>query len=195
MTTVARPAGASPSRARIGLAALIALIVAGAVLVAFVLPAEYGIDPLGSGRALGLTELAAPAALEVIRPGANTPQPAGFKQQTMQFELGPFESMEYKYRVDQKGGAFVYAWTTSAPVNVDFHGEADGAPKGTAEFYEQSKGISAAQGTFYAPSPGIHGWYWENQGADVVTVKLTTAGFYAYAIEFRQHGEFHHLIK
>jgi hypothetical protein len=193
-----------PSRRQFALAIAGSLMVALVVLVTAVLPAEYGIDPLGTGRALGLDQLAATGAatdmatlqpLEAVRPGANTAQPAVFKRDTKEFELGPFESMEYKYRVEQKGAAFVYGWTSSAPVNVDFHGEPDGAPKGTAEFYEQTKGTAAAQGTFYAPSPGIHGWYWENQGADVVTVKLTSAGFYSYAIEFRQHGETHHLIK
>jgi hypothetical protein len=47
-----------PSLKKLVTATLVALVVAGAILVAFVLPAEYGIDPLGTGRALGLTELA-----------------------------------------------------------------------------------------------------------------------------------------
>lgn len=205
--TESNAAEAGVSRRRLLGAVAASLAIAGVVLVVAVLPAEYGIDPLGTGEALGLNRLAAVGesgaatdiadlqALEAVRPGANTAQPAVFKRDTIEFELGPFEGMEYKYRVDQKGAAFVYAWTSSAPVNVDFHGEPEGAPKGTAEFYEQTKGTSAAQGTFYAPAPGIHGWYWENQGADVVTVKLTSAGFYDYAIEFRQHGETHRLLK
>ena len=36
---------------------LIALVGAGALLVTVVLPSEYGIDPTGSGRILGLTEM------------------------------------------------------------------------------------------------------------------------------------------
>jgi hypothetical protein len=39
-------------------ATVVALVTAAAILVAFVLPAEYGIDPLGTGRALGLMDLA-----------------------------------------------------------------------------------------------------------------------------------------
>ena len=39
-------------------ATAVAFVVAVAILIAFVLPAEYGIDPLGTGRALGLTDLA-----------------------------------------------------------------------------------------------------------------------------------------
>ena len=197
----------APSRRALAKATLAAIVVAAIVLVTAVLPAEYGIDPLGVGQALGLTQLAATSeqtvvadvadlpSLEAVRPGANTPQPAAFKEDTKEFELGPFEGMEYKYRVDQKGAAFIYAWTASGPVNVDFHGEPDGAPKGTAEFYEQTKGSTSARGTFFAPSPGIHGWYWENQGADVITVKLTSAGFYSSAIEFREGGQKPHPLE
>ena len=36
---------------------LIALAVAGLLLVTVVLPAEYGIDPTGAGRVLGLTRM------------------------------------------------------------------------------------------------------------------------------------------
>ena len=34
------------------------LVAAGVLLTCFVLPAEFGIDPLGTGKALGLTEMA-----------------------------------------------------------------------------------------------------------------------------------------
>jgi hypothetical protein len=47
-----------PSIKALVTATLVALAVAAVILVAFVLPAEYGIDPLHTGRALGLTDLA-----------------------------------------------------------------------------------------------------------------------------------------
>ena len=50
--------GHVPSVRSLIIATVVALGAACAILVAFVLPAEYGIDPLGSGRALGLTDLA-----------------------------------------------------------------------------------------------------------------------------------------
>ena len=46
-----------------------ALLAAAVILVAFVLPAEYGIDPLKTGRAFGLTELANSTA-EPAKPAA-----------------------------------------------------------------------------------------------------------------------------
>src|SRR5438105_2201292 len=48
----------APSTARIALATFIALIVAAIILVVAVLPAEYGIDPLKTGKSLGLMDLA-----------------------------------------------------------------------------------------------------------------------------------------
>src|ERR1700733_12298733 len=47
-----------PSRLAIARATAIALVVAAVLLVTAVLPAEYGIDPLGTGKALHLTDLA-----------------------------------------------------------------------------------------------------------------------------------------
>jgi len=45
------------ARERIALAAGAALLAAGLILVIAVLPAEYGVDPLGVGRRLGLTAM------------------------------------------------------------------------------------------------------------------------------------------
>jgi len=180
-----------------------AMLVAGVLLMAAILPAEYGVDPLGTGKLLGLTSLAkanAPAAggaaatqapppeeLEPTRPGANTPQTVALKQDNVTFKLGPFEGIEYKYRME-KGASMVYSWTSTGKVRFDFHGEPQGAPKGYAESYEMAEGQKAA-GSFFAPTTGIHGWFWENTSTDDITVTLTSTGFYASAIEFTPDGQ------
>ena len=46
-----------PSTAQLLRSTFIALFAAVAILVTVVLPAEYGIDPTGTGRALGFTQL------------------------------------------------------------------------------------------------------------------------------------------
>jgi len=51
-----------PSKAKLAWATLAALVVAGIVLVATILPAEYDIDPLGIGEALGLRVLSTPGS-------------------------------------------------------------------------------------------------------------------------------------
>jgi hypothetical protein len=169
----------------------IALVIALVILVVAVLPAEYGIDPLGTGRALGLTVLAgteeelslSPSSLEAVRVGVNTPQAGQLARDTYTVELRPFEGVEYKYRVEQ-GGSLVYAWTASSDVGYDFHGEPDGAPARYSESYGKGNG-RAAEGVFIAPTAGIHGWFWENPGAGRVTITLTTSGFYAASTEYR----------
>jgi len=71
-------------------------------------------------------------------------------------------------------------------VNLEFHAEPDGAPKGYAETYEKRNGVERASGTLMAPFAGIHGWYWENPTDREVTVTLSSAGFYNLAHEFRK---------
>ena len=46
-----------PSTKQLLLSTLIAFIAAGVVLIATVLPAEYGIDPTGVGKILGLQKM------------------------------------------------------------------------------------------------------------------------------------------
>jgi hypothetical protein len=164
-------------------ATAVALAIAVVVLVVAVLPAEYGIDPLGTGRALGLDALARANETAPATPVAPSSQPAALAQDTYTVELRPFEGVEYKYRLEQ-GRGLVYEWTTSGPVEWEFHGEPDGAPARYFDSYE--KGSSASSnGVFIAQKPGIHGWFWENQGAGRVTITLKTSGFYTGSTEFR----------
>lgn len=173
---------------RIVVATAVAFVVAGIVLVVAVLPAEYGIDPLGTGRALGLTALAGADEVAPAIPAQADPTPAALAQDTYTVELRPFEGVEYKYRLEQ-GRGLVYEWTTTAPVEWDFHGEPDGAPARFSESYEKGHSASA-HGVFVAEKPGIHGWFWENPGAGRVTVTLKTSGFYSASTEYRD-GERH----
>lgn len=173
-----------------------ALAIALVVLLTTVLPAEYNIDPLGTGRVLGLRTLATAgqeepasgpgAPVEADVRGVNARQTGSLEQDTFTVELRPFEGVEYKYRMEQ-GVSLIYTWTASAPVGFDFHGEPDGAPARYSESYGKGSGASAA-GSFLAPKPGVHGWFWENPGAGRVTVTLKTSGFYSSSTEYR-NGE------
>ena len=165
-------------------ATLIALLVAGIVLISVVLPAEFGIDPLGTGEILGLT------GLSRTGPEALTEEQQSPRMDRVRFELAPFESVEYKYRIEQNS-ALVFAWTATAEVLFDMHAEPDGAEPGFAESFAQGRG-TARNGTYLAPFSGIHGWFWENRGMQTVTVDLITAGFYPHAIEFRDGDQSRH---
>jgi len=172
----------------------IALLVAGIALVVAVLPAEFGVDPTGLGRRLGLLALADVKSQVTAFEQANgaaggtstvTPTDRALRQETADFTLAPHEFVEYKYRLD-KGQALLYAWHATAAVNFEFHAEPDGAPKGYAETYEKRSAVQRASGTLMAPFAGIHGWYWENPTDRDVTVTLSSAGFYNLAHEFRK---------
>lgn len=181
------------ARQRIAVAAGAALLVAGLITVMFVLPAEYAVDPLGTGARFGLLDLGVvgkqvDALNATATPGSAqtavvAPQEKKFNGETVNFTLGPRGSIEYKYRLE-KGEALLFSWQATGPVEYEFHAEPDGAPRGYAQTYEKANGQQAS-GTLTAPFPGIHGWYWENPSDQPVTVTLASAGFYNLAHEFR----------
>jgi hypothetical protein len=192
--TSAPAAGGDEARARIALAFGLALLVAGLALVIAVLPAEFGVDPTGLGRRLGLLALAdVKAQLATFEQGRGAaagtavvvPQDTPFRQETITFTLAPGEFVEYKYRLD-KGESLLYSWRATAPVNLEFHAEPDGAPRGYAETYDKRNGVEAASGTLVAPFAGIHGWYWENPSDHEATVTLSGAGFFNMSHEFHK---------
>lgn len=181
----------APSKKAIAKATGIALAVALVILFTAVLPAEYGIDPLKTGKALHLTDLAKaaeskPEAKAVgARPtaaqaGIYTAQSNPYKVDSEDLSLGPGEGVEIKYHM-QKGAGMVYSWKATGNVAFEFHGEPDNKPnKDYFESYELDDrvGKDHSHGSFTAPSSGIHGWFWENKGKKQVDIHLTTAGFY-----------------
>jgi hypothetical protein len=179
---------------RIAVALGLAILAAGLILVMFILPAEFAVDPLGTGARLGLLPLGEVGQqVDALNKTAATATGQGaivaaqekpFQQESVDFKIAPREGMEYKYRLD-KGEALLYAWTATAPVNFEFHAEPDGAPAGYAQTYEKKSAQMQASGTLTAPFPGIHGWFWENTTDKEVTVTLKSAGFYNLAHEFR----------
>jgi hypothetical protein len=187
---------AVPSVSQLARTTVIALAVAAVLLVTLVLPAEYAIDPLGTGRALGLTEIAAPVVAVVeglapvdgaLRPTVTGPvgtYPAEFKFDVFELVLPPYEYIEYKYQLEQ-GAAMQYSWAATSPLMQDFHGERIGGEDGPKEESYDKQDRRQANGAFTAPFTGIHGWYWENPGGQPITIRLTTSGFYSAAVEIR----------
>ena len=184
-------------------ATILALVLAGVILVVAVLPAEYGIDPLGIGGALGLTKLnaegteAAPLDLKALADAKPTPignrqlstppvltdwnrdQPRPYKVDSRKFELPVGGQIEFKYQI-RKGANLVYAWQSSGKVKYEFHGEPNAGPSGTYQSYakDDKVGVESGNGSFTAPFSGIHGWYWENATDKPVTIQLLSSGFY-----------------
>lgn len=186
---------------------LVAAAVAAVVLTVAVLPAEYGIDPTGAGRAMGLTKLHAtaapappsenatvkPATAAPVATGSSVSAPgeeraltissknvAAYRADEMQITLPAGEGLEVKTRL-AKGATLIYAWKTSnaEKVNHDFHGEPVNAKEDEFESFILEDGVSQSQGSLIAPFTGLHGWYWKNTTSAPVTVVLKASGFYS----------------
>ena len=179
----------APSKGVLAKATGIALLIALVLLFVAILPAEYGFDPLRTGRMLGLTSISqagdAPAkgAAPTPAPGQNavyTPQAKIYKVDSEDFQLRPGEGVEMKYHME-KGAGLVYGWKANGKLTYEFHGEPDQKP--SKDYYESYElddkvGKDAAYGTFTAPSTGIHGWFFKNKGKQDVKFHLTVAGFF-----------------
>jgi hypothetical protein len=184
-----------PSSARLLRSTLIALGVATVILFVAVLPAEYGIDPTGVGRVLGLTKmgeikmtLAREAAAEhaaddsaaavvvpaaAVTPGADT----GWRDVTV-VPLAPGEGKEVKLEMG-KGAKATFEWIVSGGVvNHDTHGDSTGAPKSYIN-YKKGAGVSRDSGELVALMDGSHGWFWRNRTKAPVEITLRTKGQYA----------------
>ena len=116
----------APSKQAIAKATGIALAVALVILFTAVLPAEYGIDPLKTGKLLHLTDLAKATeskaeskpvgARPVAAPaGIYTAQSGIFKTDSEDLSLMAGEGVEIKYHM-QKGAGMLYSWKATAPV-------------------------------------------------------------------------------
>jgi hypothetical protein len=160
-----------------------ALAAAAVILLIAVLPAEYGIDPTGIGRAIGLlrppvsaVSLSIPVTPEAA--ATVTRSEAAFRSDEMTLSLKPGEGAEIKATM-VKGGSYVFSWTVEGgTVEFDMHGEHTDGSGGEAS-YAKGEEAASLHGTFHAPFDGRHGWFWQNLTWEPVTVKLKTSGFYA----------------
>lgn len=182
---------------------LIALMAAIIILVTAVLPGEYGIDPTGIGRALGLAEmgeikvqLAEEAEADRQRDLENavpvkpeqsssligrvfaalliSPAHAQAASDDISFTLDPGQGVEIKL-VMNEGGKADFSWSVEGGVvNYDLHGDGGG----NEISYQKDRGVEGQEGVLEAAFDGNHGWFWRNRGAGPVTINLSVSGDY-----------------
>jgi hypothetical protein len=181
------------------------LLIGGAVLalaagvVMFVLPAETGWDPTGVGAATGLVKIANPDNPELERGQARmetqdvlllsdtAPAAEPGATDVWEYELAPFESVEFKYTVPQ-GARMAFKWEGSGPLNYDMHSHPfDGGTEMTESFAVSEAQV--LQGVYIAPFTGIHGWFWQNRSTDNVTLRLEASGGMTTSTIFTSAGE------
>lgn len=201
-----------PSSRQLLRSTAIAVAAAAAILVTVVLPAEYGIDPTGIGRPLGLTamgelkmQLAAEAEADRAPPAATpgprsslpgaifaglfirsaaaqTPAPAAASR-TDETTITLRPNQGLEVKLDMRRGARAsYSWTATGPVNYDLHGEPPNPGRNAAHSYRNGRASTGEQGEFTAIFDGTHGWFWRNRSTRDVSVTLRTTGEYARVI-------------
>lgn len=189
-----------PSLTQLTKATGISLIIAAAILITAVLPAEFGIDPTGIGKTLGLTKMtpsvtATSPVIAPVAPVVTLPDPVvamtvaqaqtvtvtksavPLRSDEMSLTLQPGEGTEIKATM-LKGEQFVFSWAVEGgKVNFDMHGEPPNAGNKFTSYWKDKEQVSS-HGTFVAPFEGTHGWYWRNRGNKPVIVKVKVSGFY-----------------
>jgi hypothetical protein len=166
----------------------VAFTVAGLLTISIVLPAEFGIDPLGTGRALGLLALA--DAMQ----GPLERQDRAHASDRVEFILEAFQSVEYKYQLEE-GNSMIYAWSSSGELVYDMHADPEGLEgEEYVESFDVGTGSNAA-GLYHAPFTGIHGWFWENRTFEEVILRLESAGYYTSSTVFRDGGSFEKVLE
>jgi hypothetical protein len=193
----------APSGQRLAQSVVAAIVVAAVVLVVAVLPAEYGIDPTGIGKALGLTEMRQPARtitvkdviggnehvreVEVPDAGQPTPlpnpavhqdEPEAPKSRTIMLTLGLNQETEVK-AILREAKVVLYEWhTEGGKVYSDFHGHDPATSSEAFVRYREDQETEGGSGSLVAPFAGEHGWYWLNVSNNPVTVTLKLTGYF-----------------
>ena len=164
-----------PSTRQLIRSTLIAAVSALVLLLTVVLPSEYGVDPSGIGRVLGLTEmgeiktrLAREAAKDATATQTPHSEPAPQKaaasnadassspawRDEMTFTLTPGEGTEIKLKM-KEGDKAQYAWSVQGGVvNFDTHGDGPGR----SVSYEKGRRVANDEGELTAAFTGNHGW-------------------------------------
>lgn len=190
-TLNAQPTQPLPTIPQLIKATVIAAGAAIAILITAVLPAEYGIDPTGLGKTMGLTALSdasaqtAKAPPPAVTETVSEPSPMAavsktatpYRSDELSLTLQPNEGAEIKALL-RKGEQFVFSWVADGgKVNFDMHGEPPNAGDKFTSYWK-GKQQASAQGAFVAPFDGTHGWYWRNRGDKAVTIKVKVSGFH-----------------
>jgi len=189
-----------PSSRQLIRSTIIALV--GAILILFivVLPAEYGFDPTGAGRVLGLTEMGEIktelqeeadrdhqggqsgagwtthlASLLGILVGSAQAQESGDWKDREVFTLQPGDTYELKMTMKKDARAFYQMIVEGGRVNYDLHAHAGGE----SITYEKGRGSSGSEGELVAAFDGNHGWFWRNRDKEAATVTLLLKGDYS----------------
>jgi hypothetical protein len=196
-----------PSSRKLIRSTLIALVSAVILLVTIILPSEYGIDPTGVGRSLGLTEMGEiktqlAKEAEADRQQQQNLKPAELDKQSSLIETifsallirsavaqttsNPWKD-EIKITLKPGQGAEVKLVMTKgakaqfAWTAVDGVANYDlhGDGSGKSISYKKGRGVPGDEGVLEAAFDGNHGWFWRNRTRKDIAVILRVNGDYS----------------
>ncbi len=193
-----------PSTGRLIKSTIIAAVAAGILLIAVVLPAEYGIDPTGIGKTVGLKKmgeikvsLAQELANETAQKQAKAvakeesaqaskvdAQPAaGTLNHEMKVTLAPDEGTEIKVAMSKESKVQYTWWTDGGKANFDTHAD---SKKLKINYHSYNKGSKQkSEGTLVAAFDGSHGWFWRNRTPKTMIITLIVNGDYTDIKHFK----------
>ena len=183
-----------PTSAQLLKSTIIAIIVAIILLIMVILPAEYGTDPTGVGKILGLKEMGE-IKISLLEESQNESSQENntssiktdsveqvmvnntINNDVVEITIEPGKAIEIK--LEMKSGSLVqYEWKTiKGGLNYNLHGD---GYKGSQQFISYKKGrmVPSDSGVLKAEFDGYHGWFWRNREKFSVTVSLQTSGDY-----------------
>ena len=196
-----------PSVGKLIKSTILAMFIATIILVTIVLPAEYGIDPTGVGKFVGLLEmgkikvsLAEEATADQVKATAEKTKgiddlgaslesvsnevpvriESTFQTSEIKIPLLSGEGKELKLTMNKGDQVKFTWWSDSGKVVFDAHADSE-----QVEYHNYAKGKDERrEGVLEAAFDGNHGWYWKNRAFKPMTITLQVSGEYAEVKRF-----------
>jgi len=183
-----------PSSAQLLKSTIIAIIMIVILFVMVILPAEYGTDPTGVGKILGLKEMG-DIKMSLLEESQNESlqesEPFSIDTDSVEAEkisdtinedvveitIEPGKAIEIKLEM-KIGDVVQYEWRTiKGGLNYNLHGDGYKGSKKSIN-YKKGRMVPSDSGELKAEFDGYHGWFWRNREKFSVTVILQTSGDY-----------------
>ena len=183
-----------PSSAQLLKSTIIAIIMIVILFVMVILPAEYGSDPTGVGKLLGLKEMG-DIKMSLLEESQNESlqesEPFSIDTDSVEAEkisdtinedvveitIEPGKAIEIKLEM-KIGDVVQYEWRTiKGGLNYNLHGDGYKGSKKSIN-YKKGRMVPSDSGELKAEFDGYHGWFWRNREKFSVTVILQTSGDY-----------------
>ena len=183
-----------PTSAQLLKSTIIAIIMIVILFVMVILPAEYGTDPTGVGKLLGLKEMG-DIKMSLLEESQNESlqesEPFSIFSDSVEAEkisntinedeveitIEPGKAIEIKLEM-KIGDVVQYEWRTiKGGLNYNLYGDGYKGSKKSIN-YKKGRMVPSDSGELKAEFDGYHGWFWGNREKFSVTVILQTSGDY-----------------